>query len=472
MASPASPKAQPSGGASGLSSSASAPAVSMASAAGIAAASSADVNSTELRVSDASLLSQVPTPLLRLLVLLSPLISATAHFVRLATWTGGAGTASHSFLLVLGWWGVCLYGYEVLRYAPQAVILAYIGLTGLRKAVRERGAGAAAAAAAATKRRQPITSHALNIVLADLAELADFTSTLTTHALAPLVALLSWRTGNSANTRRLAVFLLATWPLWLLCFSPGLWDATGLPRLGLALGQRFSLAGKGVATRAWPHLVDALTRFETWLAYRISFQTAHKLIGLKAHGARALALYRQHAQPVFASIGRTLHLPLLSPRPAAHALSGIPILPPWPLFALTLRHALLVVGTLALTWCAPWAALIRHALWRSATVRRATLATVRILSGTPKSAFGKGRIGNASSAEANAELELPSLFAQPPRVGAAPAGKGAPKGASSESKDVTRHEDVEYQFTIFENQRWWVGLDWTAALLPQERPSW
>jgi hypothetical protein len=25
---------------------------------------------------------------------------------------------------------------------------------------------------------------------------------------------------------------------------------------------------------------------------------------------------------------------------------------------------------------------------------------------------------------------------------------------------------------VYENQRWWMGLDWTAALLPGDRPSW
>ncbi|KAG5653631.1 hypothetical protein H0H81_011857 [Sphagnurus paluster] len=31
---------------------------------------------------------------------------------------------------------------------------------------------------------------------------------------------------------------------------------------------------------------------------------------------------------------------------------------------------------------------------------------------------------------------------------------------------------LRFLFTIYENQRWWMGLDWTAALLPSERPSW
>lgn len=31
---------------------------------------------------------------------------------------------------------------------------------------------------------------------------------------------------------------------------------------------------------------------------------------------------------------------------------------------------------------------------------------------------------------------------------------------------------LRFLFTLYENQRWWMGLDWTAALLPAERPSW
>lgn len=31
---------------------------------------------------------------------------------------------------------------------------------------------------------------------------------------------------------------------------------------------------------------------------------------------------------------------------------------------------------------------------------------------------------------------------------------------------------IYFRFEIHENQRWWMGLDWTSALLPQERPSW
>ena len=34
------------------------------------------------------------------------------------------------------------------------------------------------------------------------------------------------------------------------------------------------------------------------------------------------------------------------------------------------------------------------------------------------------------------------------------------------------NDPIYFRFELHENQRWWMGLDWTSALLPQERPSW
>lgn len=31
---------------------------------------------------------------------------------------------------------------------------------------------------------------------------------------------------------------------------------------------------------------------------------------------------------------------------------------------------------------------------------------------------------------------------------------------------------ITFTFTIYQNERWWIGLDWTQALLPSERPAW
>jgi hypothetical protein len=96
-----------------------------------------------------------------------------------------------------------------------------------------------------------------------------------------------------------------------------------------------------------------------------------------------------------------------------------------------LRVLIAITGTFIFTWRAPWAILIRSILWRNPLLRSlASLAWFR-LTGTDQAP----------------QFVLASQ----------------PEAASSQTR---------YLFTVFENQRWWVGLDWTAALLPNERPSW
>ncbi|ODO08837.1 hypothetical protein L198_00570 [Cryptococcus wingfieldii CBS 7118] len=46
------------------------------------------------------------------------------------------------------------------------------------------------------------------------------------------------------------------------------------------------------------------------------------------------------------------------------------------------------------------------------------------------------------------------------------------KKEDHEDDSVKVEDPIYFRFEIHENQRWWMGLDWTSALLPQERPSW
>lgn len=105
-------------------------------------------------------------------------------------------------------------------------------------------------------------------------------------------------------------------------------------------------------------------------------------------------------------------------------------------YLVPLRILLGLSGTLLLTYRATWATYIRRTLWRSAWVRWSTYRIWSYLSGLP----------------------FPDTL--PP----------APIHAESiPGEPVAR---LRFLFTIYENQRWWMGLDWTAALLPNERPSW
>lgn len=114
-----------------------------------------------------------------------------------------------------------------------------------------------------------------------------------------------------------------------------------------------------------------------------------------------------------------------------------------------LRVLLAIAGTVVLTWRARWAVLTRRALWRSAHVRWATYRLWAALSGQhlpPKIAISASTDPDISAASASSTSVPPD---------------GSPPAP-----------EVRFLFTVYENQRWWVGLDWTAALLPSERPAW
>lgn len=108
---------------------------------------------------------------------------------------------------------------------------------------------------------------------------------------------------------------------------------------------------------------------------------------------------------------------------------------PYLLFSsfVSFRVVIAIAGTVLLTWRAPWAVVIRATVWRSAWFRWTVYKLWAFLIGQP--------------------LPLPAMSPQ-----------------STSSTEAVH--SVRFLFTIYENQRWWMGLDWTAALLPAERPSW
>ena len=103
-------------------------------------------------------------------------------------------------------------------------------------------------------------------------------------------------------------------------------------------------------------------------------------------------------------------------------------------FVVSLRTVIALAGSVLLTWRAPWAIVVRATIWRSAWFRWSAYKIWAFLINEP----------------------LPSPVMSPP-----------PATTSTEAV-----QSIRFLFTIYENQRWWMGLDWTAALMPAERPSW
>ncbi|TFK75316.1 hypothetical protein BDN72DRAFT_874554 [Pluteus cervinus] len=99
-----------------------------------------------------------------------------------------------------------------------------------------------------------------------------------------------------------------------------------------------------------------------------------------------------------------------------------------------LRVIIAVLGSIVLVWRAPWAVVLRSTIWSSAWFRWSVYKTWAYVSGNPL----------------------------PPRA-------MSPQSVASAASTIN---SLRFLYTVYENQRWWMGLDWTAALLPNERPSW
>lgn len=160
-------------------------------------------------------------------------------------------------------------------------------------------------------------------------------------------------------------------------------------------------------------------------------------------------------------------------------------------YFVSLRYIILLVGLTGLLWEAPWFAVIRRALWASLLVRRTVRFGVRLLQGDIRYASTEAKSGQKDigilarlqTARVLSKADV-ALTASPVATTSSASADGTPR-ARSRSADKTsgvgkalastqpqQSVEIQYLFTIYENQRWWIGLEWTQALLPNERPSW
>ena len=120
-----------------------------------------------------------------------------------------------------------------------------------------------------------------------------------------------------------------------------------------------------------------------------------------------------------------------------------------------LRVLVALAGTILFTWRSRWAALIRRSLWRSAYVRWSAYYAWARLTGHP---IERHAAPADAFKSAVAGLSSKAPVAQP--------------SSEANAAQPQPGHTLRFLFTICENQRWWMGLDFTAALLPGERPSW
>lgn len=132
-------------------------------------------------------------------------------------------------------------------------------------------------------------------------------------------------------------------------------------------------------------------------------------------------------------------------------------------FVLGTRALLAITGTIVLLFPSPLLAQIINLLSKSFTVRRVAALFFLCVFGSPEqSAFIASpivwlRSKWALTRKPQEAIGFDALHFDDDDVHAPADRAGNP---------------IYFKFELHENQRWWMGLDWTSALLPQERPSW
>jgi Integral peroxisomal membrane peroxin len=122
-------------------------------------------------------------------------------------------------------------------------------------------------------------------------------------------------------------------------------------------------------------------------------------------------------------------------------------LPPFRL--ITTKRVVLAVGTTILTWHSQPARVTRTIFWRSRSVRQiCSLITGLNLLDPAKT---HSRHGSAHRAQAKSPHEIAASLA-------AKSGRDSPS--------------LRFTFSLYENQRRWLGIGWTSSLLAYERAPW
>ena len=137
------------------------------------------------------------------------------------------------------------------------------------------------------------------------------------------------------------------------------------------------------------------------------------------------------------------------------------------------RSLLALAGTAVLLLPSPPLAHLINLLGKSLAIRRAVALAFLFTFGSPPDHSYPitphfSPLGWAKSKWTTSRR--PSLaFSFKPKGNAAALQGSALKDEEPEEK---AGDPIYFRFEVHENQRWWMGLDWTSALLPSERPSW
>ncbi|KAI9660107.1 MAG: peroxisome- protein [Bathelium mastoideum] len=118
-----------------------------------------------------------------------------------------------------------------------------------------------------------------------------------------------------------------------------------------------------------------------------------------------------------------------------------------PISVITARRIVLTFGTLTLSWHSRPARVSRTILWRSRSIRRLCSIATGLSFGEPSK---RDALQDKASARKTPNEVASSL-------------------AAKRSLNTAR---IRFTFTLYENQRRWLGIGWTASMLAYERAPW
>ena len=260
-----------------------------------------------------------------------------------------------------------------------------------------------------------------------LVELAPFLAKLRW-----VIQIISWRSGDPSES------FLALAAFWLICMMFDLTvkyvgPVTYITMLRLTIQHRYFL----------PVAVLAPYFLSYFLSY-IRRPQVSEILTTEESLSRTLSdvtvIY--HLLPRAPSVEWSLQLPMMS-WVRLFGLLYVPYL--IAMYLIPLKVTVAILGTVLLTWRAPWSRTTRNVVAKNGWIRYLSRRAWHMATSIP--------ISPSSLAPPSTSITKTPL---PPDVLA----------------DVPPPVTLRFRFTVHENQRWWVGLDWTAALLPQERASW
>ncbi|RUS21969.1 integral peroxisomal membrane peroxin-domain-containing protein [Endogone sp. FLAS-F59071] len=142
---------------------------------------------------------------------------------------------------------------------------------------------------------------------------------------------------------------------------------------------------------------------------------------------------------------------------------------PWLALAylVPLRYMILLTGSLLICWSSPWMRVIRMAIARSALMQYLMQTAIEwiISLGAPRGWRG------IPSRQFSVRGLIQRAKEEQKRVLTGKA-QNQEEDKSEASGSKLKGADLIFRFVIYENQRWWLGLDWTTNMMPNERAPW